>query len=435
MRRKIQPFAILWTVLVTLVSVAACSRGTATPTPIPTPAVTRPPTPLPYETPPPGLPPAVSLLPEGAWLSIHVEASDGTRWTAVAYGERDEIYDEANNRRWVDKGAFLSRQRHLWEALLRQARFARLSRDTYLTACDTCPQIALAVHLEGEEQSKGIWVRLRPYDAVGELLPSLPVIHALRLSVESVMNMYSPGEIVTAPLPPQSGEVPDAPLRIIYGDNLQTTEEGPLVGKTVRPWAMDPIPGSFTAPDATEAVAIVGGASPTEDVSPEDEPYLRARLVVFRKEAGTWKVVSKEEGLASNIPAEMLPAAIVGITDFDHDGVQEVLVSVASLMPGYLDGVYHLYRWDGQNMRRVWMTTSVYDNTTLSEQPDFATQVAWPQWIDQDGDGTEEIVLEVVRRAYERTSMGLADTSRIKNETTSDVVFDWRGKGFMLVSP
>jgi len=115
--------------------------------------------------------------------------------------------------------------------------------------------------------------------------------------------------------------------------------------------------------------------------------------------------------------------------------VQEVLVSVASLMPGYLDGVYHLYRWDGQNMRRVWMTTSVYDNTTLSEQPDFATQVAWPQWTDQDGDGAEEIVLKVVRRAYERTSMGLADTSRIKNETTSDVIFDWRDKGFMLVAP
>ncbi len=438
MRRTTRPhISLLLMIFLALATLlAACGRKTPTPTPParPTPAVTRPPTPLPYQTPPAGLPPATSLLPDGAWLTLHVESPQGARWTMVAYGDRDEIFDEVQNQRWVDKGVFISRQRALWEALLRQARFEALSRDTYLTACDTCPMIALAVRGEAGAP-KGVWLRLRPYDATAEVLPLLPIIHTLRLSVESLMTMYEPEDIVSARSVPALGPVPEDPLGTFYGDKLQMTEGKVRVGQSVRPWARPLATGAFTRPDAIETVMLIGGDAEEEQTPLEDEVYLRARLVVFRQEGNRWKVVAETRGLASNIPERMLPVAVYDVTDFDHDGVQEILVSFASLIPGYLDGVYHLYRWDGSTLRRVWITTSIYDNTTVGNQPDFATQVAWPLWKDTDGDGIDDLLLKVFRRAYERSSVGVANTSRVREETTSDVLYRWGGKGFMLVSP
>ncbi len=429
----------IWTVGLLIIGVllflSGCGRGTATPTPIPTPVGTRFPTPLPFQTPPPGLPPAVSLLPRDAWLALHVETPDGKRWTLVAYGDRDEVLDEAGNRRWVDRGGFVSRQAHMWQALLRQAGFADLSKDAYWTACDLCPALALAVRSEDGTSSRGVWLHLRPYDAVAEVLPLLPVVNALRLMGESVMMIYAPGELTTISPLPAEGDIPDDPLRVLYGEALRMTADGPRVGKVIRPWVLQMVPGAFTKPDAPQAVALVGGAAPDENVSDEDMAYLPARLVVFERGEKGWRVVTEASGIASNMPADRLPANILQISDFDRDGVQEILISVASLIPGYLDGVYHLYRWDGETLRRVWMTTSLYDNTTLADQPDFATQVAWPHWVDTDGDGVDEIVLKVVRRAYERSEVGVADTARVHSLTADDVIFNWGGKGFLLLSP
>lgn len=429
----------IWTVglfiLGVLLFLAGCGRETTTPTPIPTPAGTRFPTPLPFQTPPPGLPPAVSLLPRDAWLALRVETPDGKRWTLIAYGDRDEILDEAGNRRWVDRGSFVSRQAHMWRALLRQAGFAHLSKDAYWTTCDLCPALALAVRAEDGTSFRGVWLHLRPYDAVAEVLPLLPVANALRLMAESVMMTHAPGEVMTMPSLPTEGDIPDDPLRVFYGEALHMTTNGPRVGKTVHPWVMQVVPGAFTKPDAVQAVALVGGTAPDENVSDEDMPYLPARLVVFEHGKEGWHVVTEAPGIASNMPVDRLPAGILQVSDFDRNGVQEILLSVASLIPGYLDGVYHLYRWDGETLRRVWMTTSLYDNTTLADQPDFATQVTWPHWEDTDGDGVDEIVLKVVRRAYERSEVGIADTARVHSLTTDDVIFDWDGKGFRLLSP
>ncbi len=366
---------------------------------------------------------------------LRVEKSTGERWTAVAYSDRDEIYDETNNRTWTDVAGFLTRQRPVWEALFRQAGFEQVQRDTYLTACEACPQVALAVRWQRDDQPIGVWLRLRPYDATSDILPLLPVVNALHLSVETVMRLYPPSRISTFGLLPPAGDVPDNPLQVLYGDELRTTDEAARVGTSVEPWVAQIVPGTFTAPGAREAVALVGGTAVDANAPTTDDVYLRARLVVFRKEDGTWRVVAEAEGLAADARPETLPAAILQLTDFDRDGVQEILVVTASLMPGYLDGVYHLYRWDGQTLRRVWVTTALYDNTSLADQPDFATQIAWPQWMDVDDDGVEEIVLNVWRRTYARMATGVADTARIATETQSDVRFDWNGRGFLLLSP
>jgi len=123
-------------IFVALLLVGCGQRETSTPTRLAArPRRSPPPTRRALETPPPGLPPAVSLLPAEAWLSMHVETSQGGRWTAVAFPDRDEVFDERGNRRWVDRGMFLGHRRGLWEHLLGQAAFWDLDRDAYLTDC------------------------------------------------------------------------------------------------------------------------------------------------------------------------------------------------------------------------------------------------------------------------------------------------------------
>ncbi len=437
MNGKIRALRFVLVVLLATLVVAACSRATPTPTPVPLPPQRTPvPTPYPVETPPAGLPPAANLLPEGAWLYLHLEAPDGRRWTAVGYEDRDEVYDERNNQTWVDRGRFLSRYQDLWYALLNQARFYELTDPAYLTACEACPQIALAVRSPESGLPRGVWVRLRPYDAPGQLLPLLPMLHALSLSVETLMQRYPAGTITsTASVPPLPSDAPDV-LRVLYGEELQKAPGGFRVGKSVTPWVGKVVPGSFTTPGAEELVALVGGTSPDGLGIPEDKPYLETRLVILQKQdGGTWQVVGRSDPIAYNTRPKVLPLTVDHLPDFDGDGRQEVMMVSASLLPGYLDGVYRLYRWDGDKLRTVWTTTSFYDNTTLPDQPDFATQIAWPEWQDTDGDGIKDIVLNVVRRTYARTAAGFADTAEVERETTSQVLFRWTGKGFMLVNP
>ena len=417
---------------------AGC-KGKATPTPIPTAVVARPTQPMPTRapavTPPPGLPPAAGLLPDGAWLAVHVESEDGPRWTAVAYGDRDEIYDEREHRKWVDTGRFLSRHRHVWEALLRQAAFPDIRRDAYFTACDACPSVALAVRLQPENDVIGVWTKVRPYDAPLPIFRLIPVENALRLTVESVMAHY-PASTIQTGTPPSRAEAPPDVLALLYGDALHSGEQGPVLGDNVHPWVLDVIAGAFTEPGAEEIAALVGGSVAEEEYTEEDQPYILARIYIFRRQTdGSWSLVTRSDPLASNIEAAQFPAVLDQVVDFDHDGRQEILFSVASLLPGYLDGIYHLYRWDGSSLRRVWMTTFLYDNVPLSDQPDYATQVTWPTWVDKDGDGVAEIVLRVHRRTYTRVPPGIPDTSHIENETTSETLFRWDGKGFQLVGP
>ena len=421
---------------VLLISVGC--KGHSTPTSVPTVSTARStpamPTRAPAVTPPAGLPPATSLLPQTAWLTVHVEAADGARWTAVAYGDRDEIYDESTHRHWVDTGAFLSRHRHVWEALLRQAAFLDMNRDAYLTDCPDCPRVALAVRFEQENVTKGLWTQVRPYDAPLPIFRLLPVENALRLTVESIMEY--PASTLQSGIPPQPASAPPDILHLLYGDALQQGKEGLVLGDNVHPWVLDVVEGSFTEPAAREIVALVGGTVPEEEYTDADRPYVMARLLVLRqKEDDTWTIVGQSDPLASNVTADEFPAVIDQVIDFDHDGRQEILFSVASLLPGYLDGIYHLYRWNGEKLQRVWMTTFMYDNVSLSDQPDYATQIAWPAWTDQDGDGVDEIVLTVHRRTYARVPPGIPDTSQIKSQTTSETLFRWDGRGFQLVGP
>ncbi len=425
-------------VLILALVLGGCKRAKG-PTPVPTMAAGQAtpamPTRAPAVTPPAGLPPATGLLPDDAWLAVHVEAADGTRWTAVAYGDRDEIYDERNNRRWVDTGAFLSRHRHVWEALLRQAFFPDVDRDAYFTDCPACPRVALAVRFQQDNTVKGLWTQVRPYDAPLPIFRLLPVENALRLTVESIMAQY-PASTIQTGTPPRPAASPPDILRLLYGDALKMGKEGVILGDDVHPWVLNVVEGSFIEPGAQEIAALVGGAVAEDEYTDADRPYVMARLIVLRqKKDGSWTIVGKSDPLASNIDADQFPAVIDQVVDFDHDGRQEILFAVASLLPGYLDGIYHLYRWNGERLQRVWMTTFVYDNISLSDQPDYATQVAWPTWADRDGDGVDEIVLTVHRRTYARVPPGIPDTSQVQNETTSETLFRWDGRGFQLVGP
>ena len=439
------PRAAIVGVLFVLLTLAACGgKNTPSPTPVPTATSAAAgqnelPTPYPAQTPPAGLPPAESFLPSGAWLALHVEVADGTRWTVVAYGDRDEVVDERNNRKWVDQGAFLSRERALWEGIFHQVGADAFASPTYFTACQACARMAVAVRLNGAD-AKGLWVQSRPYDARGPVILLLPVLQTLRLRVESFMSLYPEGEVTTAPplpAPPAEPGQEDI-LRAVYGEQVQKGEDGLTLGEGITPWVAQVVPGAFTAHDAVELAALVGASgaeSLTENATAEQEKLLQPRLVILQKQrSGSWKVIARSEPLGMNVPRDQFSLVIQRLSDFDRDGQQEILLTSASVLPRYLDGTHILYRWDQKegNLRLVWTTTSYYDNTSLPQQPDYATQVTWPRWKDLDGDGVDEIALYTTRRTYGRQAPGFADTSQIIATTGDEVHFRWNGKGFLL---
>ncbi len=367
-------------------------------------------------------------------MSLHCETTQ-ERWTVIAYGDRDEIVDEIHHRRWVDRGAFLSRERHLWEGLFRQARFLQLTTTSYLTECPTCPTYALAWQT-GEGDKRGVWLRARPYDARGTVFGLLPIVHVLRLRVETFMQTYPPGDITSAPPLPASPEQPDKEtiLSEVYGDALHRVGDQFRIGEDITPWVLDVIPVSASAPGAWEVIALVGATSSREDIiTTEDQKFVQAKLVFLQyQRMGTWLKLGESQPLALNVKPEEFGVAVTRLLDFNHDGRQEVLLVTASLAPRYLDGVYQLYGWQEGAFRLLWTTTSYYDNTTLPEQPDYATQLSLPEWEDKNGDAMDDIVLHVVRRMYPREAPGFADTSHILDDNRSTVIFIWSGRGFLM---
>ena len=414
----------------------ACG-GRATPTPTPAvPTKPRIPTPYALQTPPSGWPPVESLLPENAWLALRVETPAGDRWTLLSEQKRDVLIDERSNQLWVDQAQLWGRYRPFWYALLNQARFWDLTTPTYLTACEDCPTFGFVVRSPSTGRPRGVWLRLRPFDAPPDVLPLLPLVHTLWLYGDVLRATYPPGEFTSRTNPPETLTVDEGNvLRAVYGEALQETPQGYRVGAKVTPWVGPVIQGSFARPGARERVALIGGVAPGSVIDTENRPYLEVKLVLLRQEGESWRLVGASSPIAINVDRKNLGVGIDSVVDFDRDGRQEIVVMAGSLLPGYLDGVYRLYRWDGEALQQVWTATGLYDNTSIPRQPDYATQVAWPLWQDQEGDGVDELVLRVVRRTYVRSDQTIAEIGQIARQTQSDVVYRWRGRGFMLASP
>ncbi len=421
--------------VLTVILVGCGTRATPTPTPAP---ISKPRIPTPYapETPPAGWPPAESLLPEEAWLALRVETPTGERWTLLAGEGEDRLIDERSNRVWVDRGRLWGRYRHLWYALLNQTRFWDVTAPAYLTACQECPTFGFVVRSPSTGQPRGVWLRLRPFDAPPEILPLLPLVHTLWLYGDVVRTTFPDGEITIRPPAPEPTSVEaETILRAVYGDALTVNDQEFRVGPNVIPWVGPVISGAFTGSDREERLALVGGVMEEGTINEANRPYLEIRLVILRREGTTWQYIGAAPPLAINVAQEDLGVVLDSVVDFDGDGRQEVMVLAGSLLPGYLDGVYRLYRWDGEAFQQVWTATGLYDNTAIPRQPDYATQVAWPLWQDQEGDGVRELVLRVIRRTYVRSDQTIAEIGQIARQTESEVIYRWRGRGFMLATP
>ena len=184
-------------------------------------------------------------------------------------------------------------------------------------------------------------------------------------------------------------------------------------------WVTYPVTGSFTAPGADEALALVGNVGELDEI----------RWVVIGRPEGEWRLLGTSNWLGSGFaapPPFYLPPELL---DFDRDGRQELLNHYFRLQRGWTTAADSLYRWDGQALARIWRADTVLDNTAAENQDvpqpyRERYEAAW-EWVNLNGDRLDEILLR------ERATYHPADKAQaafVLGEEVGERAFRWDGE-------
>ena len=196
-------------------------------------------------------------------------------------------------------------------------------------------------------------------------------------------------------------------------------------------WVAWPTPGAFTAPKAEERLALVGGIGKKNEI----------RWVVVGHTEEGWELRGISDWLGT-FPARPSapPCEQPVLTDFDHDGRQEVLVIWPTMNRGRMEARAALYRWDGQKLARVWAAQTLLDNRLadpdLVHEPYRVVNRAEWTWVDLDGDGIDELRLQEHVAYYKPNAEGyVPDNAPPYQEEEKETVFQWNGSTLEATTP
>lgn len=191
-----------------------------------------------------------------------------------------------------------------------------------------------------------------------------------------------------------------------------------------RVWAVQMTAGSFTVPESQELLALVGGI-------PEKEGET-IRWVIIGRDLNGWSI----RGWSLPLETASLPGADVlnwlppETFDFNHDGLEEVLVPYHEEQGGWKWNSARFFHWDhSQWKEQDWSVIVMQDNTAVSEsdypQPyRYIYKVIW-SWEDLDGDSMDELILDEHVDYY-----NIGTVQNLLGEKEGKLVYRWNGSSF-----
>ncbi len=229
--------------------------------------------------------------------------------------------------------------------------------------------------------------------------PSFVAVEPTDVPTVEVLPLVMPSPTLQATPFPDEQEVVRAVIR------ADVNQESDVHLSESEYWVAHPIDGPFTAPGARERLALVG------NIGDEDEiRWVVVEHIGEEEEENNGRLLGVSEWLGSGFelpPPFYLPPSII---DFDRDGRQEIINHYYRIRGGLETGADTLYRWDGQQLARIWQITRIIDNlqadSAFVTQPYRQTYRADWQWF-----GLDSIVVSETVRFYPVAAQGGAPSS------------------------
>lgn len=197
-------------------------------------------------------------------------------------------------------------------------------------------------------------------------------------------------------------------------------------------WVNSRAEGQFIQDGVPELAAIIANEAP--QITPADVERTApwgSFLAIFQKRGGKLQMVHRSYPFPTAISPLAFDVRIARVSDFDHDGQNELLITTTASRMSTFSTAAFLYQWNDQEFVPIWSAPIGEDNTAAINQPAYFASASEIRLQDVDGDGLDEIYVTTTRVDYGRNTQGLADTDRQVARRTEQRVFRWGGADFV----
>ncbi len=197
-------------------------------------------------------------------------------------------------------------------------------------------------------------------------------------------------------------------------------------------WVNSRAEGNFTQEGVPQLAVIIANEAPNQ--TPADlqrsAPW-GSFLALFERREGKLVVAQRSYLFPTDISPLAFDVNIERVVDFDHDNLDELLVTTAAQRLGITSTAAFLYMWNEQAFTEIWSAPVGEDNTGALNQMQYYASASEIRFADLDGNGLEKIVVDTTRIDYDRDANGLANTDREAAHRTERRVFKWNGNTFV----
>ncbi len=307
-----------------------------------------------------------------------------------------------------------------------------------------------------QRKSGGLWVMvvvllaacsapgaptLLPTQTAGPtILPSpIPASAVASLAATAAPAVPTPSPTATAGLAPSNqlfDSVDSQALLAPLFPDLKLTPNGDAFIVNGNPewltWIDSRAEGQFTQDLEPELAIIVANEAP--HISEADR--LRTApwgsfLAILQPQGIKVQVVQRASVFPTDISPLVLQAKINRVVDYDHNGLNELLIVTTAIRAGISTSAAFLYQWNDQAFVDLWSAAVGEDNTAAINQSQYYSSSSQYEFADLNGDGMDEIVVTTTRVEYAADDQGLADVDRETGRRVERRVFSWSGAAFV----
>jgi hypothetical protein len=198
-------------------------------------------------------------------------------------------------------------------------------------------------------------------------------------------------------------------------------------------WVNARAEGQFTQGDAPELAVIIANEAPRISAAHAQRyaPW-GSFLAILQRREGSLQVAQRSFLFPTSISPLAFDVRIERVVDFDHDDQDDLLIVTEATRWGVASTAAFLYQWNDQAFTETWSASIGEDNTGAINQPEYFAVASEIRFVDIDGDGMDEIIVDGTRVDYARDAQGLADVEREIARRTDRRLYRWGGAAFVL---